>query len=411
MNIVITGHVDHGKSTIIGRILYDTGSVSRDSVDRIKNNCISNSRQFEYAYITDVIKEEQCRGITLDSARVFFKTGKRQYRIMDAPGHTGLLRNMVTGASYADAAFLVIDAAEGICENSRRHGYLLSMLSIKKIAVIINKMDLVNYEQKAFEKIKKEYSAFLQTICLNSEFIPVSGLNGDNIVFKSINMPWFNGHTIIKTLDSFPQEHTEIDESFRMPVQDIYDFIKSEYKGKIIAGRICTGTLNAGDEICFYPSTRKDIVKKIVQFGETSKKTAYAGESVGLILGHDTLAERGDIAAKSGENCPYSVNRFLASIFWLNNIPLIKNKKYILKLGACRVEMHVEEICKVINSSDLKIQNNKGFVNHHNVAECIIKTNRKIALDLSEKSIQTGRFVIADNFNISGGGIVRSIDI
>ena len=192
MNIVIVGHVDHGKSTIIGRLLADTHSLPEGKLEQVKETCRRNSKPFEYAFLLDALKDEQSQGITIDAARCFFKTDKRHYIIIDAPGHIEFLKNMVTGASRAEAALLVIDAKEGIQENSRRHGYLLSMLGIKQIAVLVNKMDLVNFDKKVFDGIVSEYRKFLKKIDIEPRiFIPVSGMKGDGIAKNTKDMGWY----------------------------------------------------------------------------------------------------------------------------------------------------------------------------------------------------------------------------
>ncbi|RMG21188.1 MAG: GTP-binding protein, partial [Methanobacteriota archaeon] len=255
MNIVIAGHVDHGKSTIIGRLLADTNSLPEGKLEQVQEMCRRTSRPFEYAFLLDALKDEQSQGITIDSARIFFKTKKRHYLIIDAPGHIEFLKNMVTGASHAEAALLVIDANEGVQENSRRHGYMISMLGIKQIVVLVNKMDLVKYDQKRFEDIKKEYTAFLKEIKVDPKtFIPVSGREGDNIASNSPKMPWYTGDTVLSILDSFEKEKQPIDRPFRMPVQDVYKFTKGGDDRRIVAGTVESGRLRVGDEVVFYPS-------------------------------------------------------------------------------------------------------------------------------------------------------------
>ncbi|MBW2982265.1 GTP-binding protein [Candidatus Woesearchaeota archaeon] len=223
MNIVIVGHVDHGKSTIIGRLLADTNSLPEGKLDQVKEYCKNNSKPFEYAFLLDSLKDEQKQGITIDIARCSFKTQKRNYMILDAPGHIEFLKNMISGAARAGAALLVIDAKEGVKENSKRHGYMLSMLGIKQVFVCINKMDLVDYDKAVFNKVREEYSEFLNQININpKEFIPVSAINGDNIAVSSKNLNWFEGSTILSALDSFEKEKSLENMPFRMPVQDIY---------------------------------------------------------------------------------------------------------------------------------------------------------------------------------------------
>src|SRR5476651_2769038 len=204
MNVVIVGHVDHGKSTLVGRLLADTGSLPEGKLEAIKAQCKRNAKPFEYAFLLDALKDEQAQGITIDTARSFFKSARRDYIIIDAPGHIEFLKNMISGAARAEAALLLIDAHEGIKENSRRHGYMMRFLGIKNIAVCVNKMDLVNWDQKVFEKIKADYTKFLTEIDLKPQFfIPIAALHGDNIVCASPNMPWYKGETILGVLDSF----------------------------------------------------------------------------------------------------------------------------------------------------------------------------------------------------------------
>jgi bifunctional enzyme CysN/CysC len=267
MNIVIVGHVDHGKSTIIGRLLADTHSLPEGKLEQVQENCRRNSKPFEYAFLLDALKDERAQGITIDAARCFFKTAKRNYIIIDAPGHIEFLKNMVTGASRAEAALLVIDATEGIRENSRRHGYMLAMLGIKQIAVLVNKMDLVDYHQQVFQGITEEYRQFLSQIeIVPFTFIPVSGMQGDNIAGKSPKMPWYQGLNVLEVLDSFQCPPLPEDKPFRMPVQGVYKFTKNNDTRRIIAGTIDSGRISVGDEVVFYPSGKKSTVASIEAF-------------------------------------------------------------------------------------------------------------------------------------------------
>ncbi len=199
MNIVIVGHVDHGKSTVIGRLLADTHSLPEGKLEQIRAQCELNSKPFEYAFLLDALKDEQAQGITIDAARVFFKSDLRHYLILDAPGHIEFLKNMITGAARAEAALLVIDAAEGVQENSRRHGYMVSLLGIKQLAVVVNKMDLVGWDRGVYERIVSEYGAFLDQVGIRPAcFIPVSARGGDNIADRSPQLPWYQGPTVLE---------------------------------------------------------------------------------------------------------------------------------------------------------------------------------------------------------------------
>ena len=218
MNVVVIGHVDHGKSTVIGRLLADTKSLPDGKLEEVKARCKANARPFEYAFLLDALADEQAQGITIDSARCFFKSDKREYIIIDAPGHIEFLKNMISGAARAEAALLVIDAKEGVRENSRRHGYLLSMLGIKQAAVCVNKMDLVDYDKETFDNIVTEYTEFLARVGITpTGFIPASARDGDNIIGVSDNTPWYSGKNILETFDGFKKEASREDKPFRFP--------------------------------------------------------------------------------------------------------------------------------------------------------------------------------------------------
>ena len=407
MNIVIAGHVDHGKSTVIGRLLADTGSLPDGKLEQVQENCRRNSKPFEYAFLIDALKDEQSQGITIDTARVFFKTRKRNYIILDAPGHIEFLKNMVTGAARAEAALLVIDAHEGVRENSRRHGYMMSMLGIRQIAILVNKMDLPDYSQDVFAKIVDEYTAFLKEINVTPAcFIPVSGMQGDNIAELSPrNMPWYTGKTVLDMLDAFEKEPQPVDKPFRMPVQDVYKFTRFGDNRRIVAGTIETGSLTAGDEVVFYPSGKTSRVKTIECFNTPVQTRAECGSAAGFTLEEQIYITRGELATKSGEPKPRVSSRIRVNLFWLGRDPLVQKKDYLFKLGTARVTARLEEVSRVIDASDLNTAS-KHQVERHDVAECVFKLNRAIAFDPATDNGATGRFVIVDNYEIWGGGII-----
>ncbi|MEN4042510.1 MAG: GTP-binding protein [Anaerolineaceae bacterium] len=407
MNIVVAGHVDHGKSTVIGRLLADTGSLPEGKLEQVRASCERNSRPFEYAFLIDALKDEQAQNITIDAARVFFKSSRRHYIIIDAPGHIEFIKNMVTGASHAEAALLVIDAVEGVQENSRRHGYLLWMLGIQQVAVLINKMDVVGYDQEVYQAVKQEYAAFLRQIGLRpAYYIPVSGREGDLICQPSEHMPWYNGPDVLAALDSFHKAPPPVDEPLRMPVQDIYKFTLFGDNRRIVAGTIANGSLQIGDEIVFYPSGKRSVVKTFERFAAPEKKTAQAGEAIGFTLAEQIYIQRGEIAARANEPPPKVTQRLRASLFWLGRQPMLPKKQYLLKLGTARVKVQLERINRVIDASDYANSTGKQQIDHHDVAEVILHTQRPIAFDLSETLCDTSRFVIVDEYEICGGGIV-----
>ena len=408
LSLVIGGHVDHGKSTIIGRLLADTGSLPEGKLEAVRANCERNSKPFEYAFLLDALKDEQAQGITIDAARVFFKTKKRNYIIIDAPGHIEFLRNLVTGAARAEAALLVIDAKEGVKENSRRHGYMMSMLGIRQLVVLVNKMDLVGYDRATFDRIAAEYGAFLGKLNVTPQrFIPVSGREGENIARHATTMPWYDGPTVLEALDQFKAEAPEVDKPFRMSVQDVYKFTQDGDDRRIVAGTVDTGRVQPGDEVVFYPSGKKARVATIEGFNTPVQTRAEAGEATGFTLAEQIYVSRGELAAVSGQAAPQVTTRLKASVFWLGKDALVKGKDYSLKVGAARVPMRVEEIHRVLDASTLEADEKKSRVDRHEVAECTLRTGRAIACDLAEAIATTSRFVIVDDYEIRGGGIVR----
>ncbi|MBN1817233.1 MAG: adenylyl-sulfate kinase [Sedimentisphaerales bacterium] len=407
MNIVIAGHVDHGKSTIIGRLLVDTNSLPEGKLDQVKETCKRNAKPFEYAFLLDALKEEQTQGITIDSARVFFKTARRDYIIIDAPGHIEFLKNMVTGASRAEAALLVIDAEEGVQENSRRHGYMISMLGIRQLTVLVNKMDLVGYREDVFQKVVEEYTDFLNQVHLRAEFIPVSGTAGDTLASRSGRMPWYAGRTVLQALDAFAKETRPLDKPFRMPVQDVYKFTEHGDKRRIIAGTVETGQLSIGDEIVFYPSGKSSTVKTIETYNTPPQNTITAGQASAFTLDKQIYISRGELAVCANQAPPRISSRFRANLFWMGRKPMVSGKTYLIKIGTAKEQVELEKVLSVMDAADLASTQSKDRVDHHDVADCIFRTRRAIAFDPAEEIAATGRFVIVDDFEIRGGGIIR----
>jgi bifunctional enzyme CysN/CysC len=408
MGIVIVGHVDHGKSTIIGRLLADTGTLPDGKLEQIKDLCARTSKPFEYAFLLDALKDERAQGITIDAARVFFRTPKRRYLILDAPGHVEFLKNMVTGAARAEAALLVLDAGEGIQENTRRHAYLLSMLGVRQIAVVVNKMDLVGCRQDAFDAFARELGAFLATIDMTpAAIIPVIGREGDNLAMRSATMSWYTGPTVLEALDAFRSHGEPVDGPFRMPVQAVFKFTNDGDDRRIVAGTIDSGRVRVGDEVVFHPSGKRTRVKSLEAFNRVAPSVAGAGESAGFTLAQQIYVTRGELATLAHEPQPVTATRIRASIFWLGGRPLEVGRNYTLKLGTARVSVHLEHIERVLDASTLESVNDRTAVVRNEVADCVLKLRQPIAFDRASELAATSRFVIVDNFSISGGGVVR----
>ena len=411
LKVVIVGHVDHGKSTILGRLLADTASLPEGKLERIKESCRKNAKPFEYAFLLDALKNEQSQGITIDMARCFFKTTKRNYIIIDAPGHIEFLKNMCTGAAKADTAMLVIDAKEGIQENSKRHGYMLSMLGVKQIAVLINKIDLVNYDKGIYNQIVRDYTLFLNSIGVSSSnYIPVSGMQGDNIVTNSSNMPWYKGLSVLEQLNAFIKPEPPLQKVFRMPVQDIYRFTEDNDDRRIVAGTIESGSVKIGDNVVFYPSKKESIIKNIEGFNVPNLTEACVPYASAVTLTKQIYIKPGEIMCRKDESLPTVSSRFIVNLFWLGKSPMIKGKNYKLKLASTRISAELAEIINVLDASELSSENNKQQFDRHDVGECIIETSKPIAFDPVSEIEGTGRFVIVDNFEIAGGGVIIGKD-
>ena len=405
LKIVIVGHVDHGKSTFVGRLFHDTGSLPEGKLEQLQKIAERRGVPFEWANLMDALQAERDQNITIDTAQIWFRTQKRQYVIIDAPGHKEFLKNMITGAANAEAALLLIDAHEGVQENSRRHGYLLNLLGIRQIAVLVNKMDLVEYSADRFRQIEAEYRQWLSTIGVTpAVFIPIAAKHGDNIASPSKNTPWWEGPTVLTTLDNFKVADLPKDQPLRFPIQDVYRFDER----RILAGRVEAGSIKVGDRLIFSPTSKVSTVKTIERWNAPETPSAAAGESIGITLTEQIFVERGSVAALESAP-PYELTRFKARVFWLGKQPFSRDKKYKLKLATQEVECEIDEIEKVIDASTLATlarAPGEAYVGRHEVAELSLRTRRPIAFDTVSQVVPLGRFVIVDGFDVSGGGII-----
>ncbi len=403
LKFVMVGHVDHGKSTLVGRLLHETGYIPETRIEHVKKVCEDQGKGFEFAFLLDGLEEERDQGITIDVSQMFFKTKKRNYVVIDAPGHKEFLKNMISGASNADVAFLMIDAEEGIQEQSRRHAYILSLLGIKQIAIVVNKMDLVNFSEEVFNKTKEKYTQYLSTIGVKPRtFIPISAYHGDNVMTKSAKMPWYTGPSLMDILENFEAKDDRGCLPFRFPVQDVYKFDKR----RIIAGRVETGRIRAGSQILFLPSGKSTRIKTIEKWNAKVPEEVTAGESTGFTMEEQIFVERGDIGCLPSEKLVVS-SRFAANLFWMGNKHLEKGGRYILKLATQEVECVVESISRVINSSTLEeISRNSQSVAKNEVAEIVIIVKKPIAFDVFGDIAETGRFVLVHDHDVRGGGII-----
>ncbi len=409
MNIVIVGHVDHGKSTLVGRLLADTESIDPAKIEKVRAICDRQGKRFEYAFLLDALEAEQEQGITIDAARCFFSSDRRDYIIIDAPGHIEFLKNMISGAARAEAAVLLIDADEGVQENSRRHGYMLSLLGIHQVVVAVNKMDMVDYDQGIYERIVREYTEFLTQIEVRpAAFIPVSALEGDCIIGPSEKMPWFEGSDVLSAIDSFTKAAPLEDQPLRMPVQDIYRFNRAGDTRRIICGRITSGRLSVGDEVVFLPSGKSTRIASVEAFSSAPLDSAHAGQSTGVTMEEQVYVGRGDVMCHPSAATQVS-NRVRANLVWLGRQPLRLGRTYKLKMCTYSGLCEIERIDEVIDASQLSGAGHHDRVERHEVAEVVLRLRKPLACDLSHELEDTSRFVLVDGYDMAGGGIVRDV--
>ena len=402
INLVIAGHVDHGKSTLIGRLLHDTNSLTEGKMAAVKAMSERRGMPLEYAFLLDALQAERDQGITIDTTQVLFKSKKRSYLIIDAPGHKEFLKNMISGAAQADAGVIVVDVEEGIQEQSRRHCYLLRLLGLKEIIVVVNKMDLIEYSQKKFTDLKKQIVDYLSEIDLGCNgIVPISARDGQGLIKLSKKMPWYTEANFIDTLDQIPEANLANDLPTRLPIQDVYKFDER----RIIAGRIESGTLKIGDELLFTPSNKRAAVKSFETWNvEEQKTTAIAGESVGIILDEEIFVERGHIASLS-KDAPIETNVFKGKVFWIGEKPIIAGDRLKIKINTAEHILEVQSIENKIDLDNLEATDT-DILEKNDIGEVVFRTKSTAALDPFEANHRTGRFVLIDEYETVGGGIV-----
>lgn len=402
--LVFVGHIDHGKSTLIGRLLYDTKSLPPDRFEEIRQTCKSLGKDFEYGFVLDHLQEEREQGITIDTTQIFFSTEKRDYTIIDAPGHKEFLKNMITGASQAEVAILIVDGEEGVQEQTKRHAYLLSFLGIKQIIVVINKMDLVDYSEDRFNEVREKLLAFLQSINISPTYvIPVSAKMGDNVALKAENMQWYSGMSLLESLDTFKHQSIE-GKPLRFPVQDVY-----EVDGRrILVGRVESGRIQAGHIVKLLPSERKVEVGTIEVF-EKRRTEAGAGESIGITLASASEVQRGEVIC-GADQPPTPTTRFKAEIFWMAPSPLKLGEEITLKCATQEVRCCLRQILRKMNSSTLEvIEENSDELRETEAVEAIIETEEPVVVESFNDVPELGRFVLEHDMVTVAGGIVKEI--
>ncbi len=406
VRIVIVGHVDHGKSTLVGRLLHETGSLPEGKLEMLKAVSARRGMPFEWSFLLDALQTERDQGITIDTTQIRFRTKSRDVVLIDAPGHAEFLRNMITGASQADGALLIIDALEGVRDQTRRHGYLLHLLGVKQVAVVVNKMDRVDFGAARFAEISDEISAHLTGLGVRPlAVIPISARDGDGVAERTRRIGWYQGPTVVEALDALEPARPLEQLALRLPVQAIYKFDDR----RIVAGRIESGGLAAGDEIVIMPAGKIAKIRSVEGWPMTPVEGAQtAGRSVGVTLDRELFLERGDVIAHAGTS-PRDTRRLRARIFWLHDKELAKGEQILVRLGTREVRATVVAIEKAVDPGELSSVENKSIARNH-VGEIDISLAQPVAADPYVENPRTGRLVIEVGGRIAGGGLVLSVD-
>ncbi len=408
LKFVAVGHVDHGKSTLIGRLLYDTNSLPPDKMEEVRRASDESEQVPEFAFVMDHLEEERTNRITIDTAQIFFKTAKRDYTIIDAPGHKQFLKNMITGSTQAEAALLLVDAVEGLREQTHRHAFMLGLLGIRQIIVVINKMDLVDYSQEHFERLSEKVTARLREFGTDvppEMIIPIAAKLGHNVANRSDKLSWYKGVTLLEALDQLQSCGTAEADVLRFPVQDIYDIDGQ----KVIVGRVASGTIEAGQEVIFHPSGKSAVIAQIKKFGQQPQR-AVAGESIGLVLKEDwalKALKRGEVACPVDSSLNVS-NTVVATVFWMSGQPLRKDETLDFKCATQQVACKVKKISDRVNSSSLElIASDANELRETEVAKLTLKMNSYVSTDPFEQVAEMGRFVLMRDNDTVAGGVVH----
>jgi bifunctional enzyme CysN/CysC len=408
LKLVIVGHVDHGKSTLVGRLLHETGALPEGKLQAVKAMSEKRGMPFEWAFVIDAMQAERDQGITIDTSQIRFRSRSREYLLIDAPGHKQFLKNMVSGAAGADAVILVVDAHEGVQEQTRRHAYLLRLLGIRRILVAVNKMDLVDWREARYQEVRRDVAAYLRSIGvadLDIAFLPLAARDGENLRGRGAAMPWYQGPTLLEALDALPQPAPPTDLPLRLTVQDIYKFDER----RIIAGRIESGHVHVGDTLLFSPTNATARVASIEAWSVPQPfAKASVGQSIGITLDDDIFVERGHVASHA-HSAPVVSNVFRANLFWLGRSPLVPGAQYRLRRGAAETLAVVERIDRIVDTDTLA-SGPGDKLEWNGIAEVTIRTRGLLALDHHAENPLTGRFVLVDGHQIVGGGTASTED-
>lgn len=408
LRFITCGSVDDGKSTLIGRLLYDSKMIYEDQLAKIqKDSAIHGTTggDFDPALLTDGLRAEREQGITIDVAYRYFSTARRKFIIADTPGHVQYTRNMATGASTADLAIILIDARQGVLEQTRRHSFIVSLLGIRHILVAVNKMDLVDYSEAVFDRIREDYRAFASRLDIpDLHFIPISALKGDNLVEQSANMPWYNGSTLMNFLETVYIGSDRNLQDFRFPVQIV---LRPNLDFRGFAGTISSGIIRVGDEIVSMPSRKKSRVRKIVTHGGELQE-AFAPMSVTLTLEDEIDISRGDMIVRPG-NVPRLESRVDANIVWMSESPLIPGKQYLIKQTTKTVPGNISTLRYRIDVNTLH-RVDAPTLNLNEIGRVRIALSEPIAYDSYKRNRSSGAFIVIDRITYETVGAGMIID-
>lgn len=402
LKIAITGHIDHGKSTVIGRLLLDTRSLPPDKMKELQKISREFGKDTELAYLADQLKEERERNITIETTEIFFKTARRDYCLIDTPGHLEFIKNTLTGASHADAAILVIDANEGIKDQTRRHAYLIKLLSLQNAVILVNKMDLLDFSQSRFEEIKDTIQQFFQGLHLSFvQVIPVSAKLGVNISRRSPQLPWYRGPFLLQALDALVAVKPHAGGPLRLPVQDTLLLDGEE----IVLGRLVSGRAQKGQRLLVMPSRKEVSLSDIRVFGQKPRQ-AVRGESVGLVLRPAVKVARGEIICDAGH--PAGVpGRVKGNIFWLSERPLEQGATVSIRCSTQTVPMTVEQVEKRINPATLdEIETTPRRLGVHEAGVVVFRLLSPAVIEEFFHIPELGRFTIEQDGTLQGAGTV-----
>jgi sulfate adenylyltransferase large subunit len=403
------GSVDDGKSTLIGRLLYDTQSVYDDQVRSIEGKGTTGAGNYDLALLTDGLRAEREQGITIDVAYRYFSTAKRKFIIADTPGHEQYTRNMATGASTASLAIVLVDARKGVLTQSRRHTCITALLGVRYILVAINKMDLVNYEEKVFDSIRADFTAFFEQLGglrpPHLKFVPISALTGDNVVHPTTAMPWYIGPSLLELLQGAPVAEAGASDPFRFAVQRV---LRPNHDFRGFAGQIAAGTIRPGDTIMVLPSRRTSSVRSIVTF-DGDLPVAQSPQSVTLTLTDELDISRGDLIVSPGSPA-VTTKRFTASLVWMDETPLDLTRRYLLKHTSRTVQAQVIAIQYSLNVETLE-RRAAATLNFNDIGLVEIESIQPLTADGYSTSRTTGSFVLIDAVTnlTAAAGMIREI--